>query len=75
MGGAAICLLNIYPLTPITQLKMDHSEGLDSSDMIQKYKNLFANIDCLSFFDAPIVRGSIYFILISVMMMGLVKKN
>jgi hypothetical protein len=29
--------------------------------MIQKYKNLFANIDCLSFFDAPIVRGSIYF--------------
>ena len=61
MGGVAICLLNMYLSTPITQLKMDHSEGLDSSDMIQKYKNLFANIDCLSFFDAPIVRGSIYF--------------
>jgi hypothetical protein len=40
---------------------MDHSEGLDSSDLIQKYKNLFANIDCLSIFDAPILRGSIYF--------------
>lgn len=51
----------MYLLTPITQLKMDHSEGLDSSDLIQKYKNLFANIDCLSIFDAPILRGSIYF--------------
>jgi len=40
---------------------MDRSEGLDSSDLIQKYKNLFANIDCLSIFDTPILRGSIYF--------------
>jgi len=61
VGGVAICLLNMYLSTPITQLKMDHSEGLDSSDLIQKYKNLFANIDCLSIFDAPILRGSIYF--------------
>ena len=40
---------------------MDYSEGLNSSNMIQQYKNLFADIDCLSIFKAPITKGSIYF--------------
>ena len=40
---------------------MDYPEGLDSSNMIQQYKNLFADIDCLSIFKAPIIKGSIYF--------------
>ena len=29
--------------------------------MIQQYRNLFASIGCLSIFNAPIVKGSIYF--------------
>ena len=61
MGGVAICLLNMYLSTPITQLKMDHPDGPNSSDMIQQYRDLFANIDCLSIFNAHIVKGSIYF--------------
>lgn len=40
---------------------MDYPEVLDSSDMIQQYRNLFASIDCLSIFNADTVRGSIYF--------------
>ena len=40
---------------------MDYPEGLDSSNMIQQYKNLFADIDCLSILKAPIIKGSIYF--------------
>jgi len=40
---------------------MDYPEGLDSSNMIQQYKNLFADIDCLSIFKAPTIKGSIYF--------------
>ena len=40
---------------------MDYVEGLDSSNVVQQYKNLFADIDCLSIFKAPIVKGSIYF--------------
>ena len=40
---------------------MDYPEGLDSSNVVQQYKNLFADIDCLSIFKAPIVKGSIYF--------------
>ena len=40
---------------------MDYVEGLDSSNVVQQYKNLFADIDCLSIFKAPIIRGSIYF--------------
>ena len=40
---------------------MDYPEDLDSSNMIQQYKNLFADIDCLSIFKAPIIKGSIYF--------------
>ena len=40
---------------------MDYPEGLDSSNVVQQYKNLFADIDCLSIFKAPIIKGSIYF--------------
>ena len=40
---------------------MDYPEGLDSSNVVQQYKNLFADIDCLSIFKAPITKGSIYF--------------
>ena len=40
---------------------MDYPEDLDSSNMIQQYKNLFADIDCLSIFKAPIIKGGIYF--------------
>jgi hypothetical protein len=40
---------------------MDHSEGPNSSNMIQQYRNLFVNIECLSVFKASIVKGSIYF--------------
>jgi hypothetical protein len=40
---------------------MDHPDGPNSSNMIQQYRDLFANIDCLSIFDAHIVKGSIYF--------------
>ena len=40
---------------------MDQPEGHNSSNVVQQYKNLFADIDCLSIFKAPIVKGSIYF--------------
>jgi hypothetical protein len=40
---------------------MDHPEGPNSSNMIQQYRNLFVNIECLSVFKASIVKGSIYF--------------
>lgn len=40
---------------------MDEPEGLNSSNVVQQYKNLFADIDCLSIFKASIVKGSIYF--------------
>ena len=40
---------------------MDYPEGLDSSNVVQQYKNLFADIGCLSIFKAPIIKGSIYF--------------
>ena len=40
---------------------MDQPEGLNSSNVVQQYKNLFADIDCLSIFKASTVKGSIYF--------------
>ena len=40
---------------------MDQPEGLNSSNVVQQYKNLFADIDCLSIFKASIIKGSIYF--------------
>ena len=40
---------------------MDYPEGLDSSNVVQQYNNLFTDIDCLSLFKASTVKGSIYF--------------
>jgi len=40
---------------------MDHPDGPNSSNMIQQYRDLFANIDCLSIFNTHTVKGSIYF--------------
>jgi len=40
---------------------MDQTEGLNSTNVVQEYKNLFADIDCLSVFKVSIVKGSIYF--------------
>lgn len=40
---------------------MDQPEGLNSSNVVEQYNNLFADIDCLSIFKAPIITGSIYF--------------
>ncbi len=54
---------------------MDYPEALDSSNMIQQYKNLFADIDCLSVFKASILKGSIYFCIYTCKEDGLSKEE